>query len=98
MKEYKESLVAGLDISDIMKTVYQDSVGNDWDVFVLSGSAFESEYQSRLYVLKPEEALNFDGSIKTEVMPETISEAFRKYMLGEALSDKARELLEGVIL
>lgn len=98
VKEYKESLVAGLDISDIMKTVYQDSVGNDWDVFVLSGSAFESEYQSRLYVLKPEEALNFDGSIKTEVMPETISEAFRKYMLGEALSDKARELLEGVIL
>ena len=98
VKEYKESLVAGLDISDIMKTVYQDSVGNDWDVFVLSGSAFESEYQSRLYLLKPEEALNFDGSIKTEVMPETISEAFRKYMLGEALSDKARELLEGVIL
>ena len=98
VKEYKESLVAGLDISDIMKTVYLDSVGNDWDVFVLSGSAFESEYQSRLYVLKPEEALNFDGSIKTEVMPETISEAFRKYMLGEALSDKARELLEGVIL
>ena len=51
-----------------------------------------------MYVSKPGEALNFDGSIKTEVMPETISEAFRKYMLGEALSDKARELLEGGIL
>ena len=98
VKEYKESLVAGLGISDIMKAVYQDNVGNDWDVFILSGSTFESEYQSRLYVLKPEEALNFDGSIRTEVMPEIISEAFRKYMLGEALSDKARELLEGVIL
>lgn len=98
VKEYKESLVVGLGMSDIMKVVYQDNVGNDWNAFVLSGSAFESEYQSRLYVSKPEEALNFDGSIKTEVMPEIISEAFRKYMLGEALSDKARKLLEGVIL
>jgi len=33
-----------LGISDIMKAVYQDNVGNDWDVFVLSGSALESEY------------------------------------------------------
>ena len=98
VEEYKESLVAGLGMSDIMKVVYQDNVGNDWNTFVLSGSTFESEYQSRLYVSKPEEALNFDGSIKTEVMPEIISEAFRKYMLGEALSDKARKLLEGVIL
>ena len=98
VEEYKESLVAGLGMSDIMKVVYQDNVGNDWNAFVLSGSTFESEYQSRLYVSKPEEALNFDGSIKTEVMPEIISEAFRKYMLGEALSDKARKLLEGVIL
>lgn len=98
VEEYKESLVAGLGMSDIMKVVYQDNVGNDWNAFVLSGSTFESEYQSRLYVSKPEEALNFDGSIKTEVMPEIISETFRKYMLGEALSDKARKLLEGVIL
>lgn len=98
VEEYKESLVAGLGMSDIMKVVYQDNVGNDWNAFVLSGSTFESEYQSRLYVSKPEEALNFDGSIKTEVMPEIISEAFRKYMLGEALSDKARKLLEGAIL
>ena len=98
VEEYKESLVAGLGMSDIMKVVYQDNVGNDWNAFVLSGSTFESEYQSRLYVSKPEEALNFDGSIKIEVMPEIISEVFRKYMLGEALSDKARKLLEGVIL
>lgn len=98
VEEYKESLVAGLGMSDIMKVVYQDNVGNDWNAFVLSGSTFESEYQSRLYVSKPEEALNFDGSIKTEVMPEIISEAFRKYMLGEAVSDKAMKLLEGAIL
>jgi hypothetical protein len=51
-----------------------------------------------LYVSKQGEALNFDYLIKTEVMPEIISEAFRKYMLGEELSYKARKLLEGVML
>lgn len=97
VKEYKESLVAGLGINDIIKVTYMNSIGIDEDIYVLRGKNLESEYQSRLYVSTPEEAINSDGSIKTEVMVETVSEVFRKYMIGETLSEGARKLIEGVV-
>ena len=97
VKEYKESLVAGLGINDIIKVTYENSVGIDEDIYVLRGKKLESEYQSRLYVSTPEEAINLDGSIKTEVMVETVSEVFRKYMIGETLSEEARKLIGGVV-
>lgn len=97
VKEYKESLVAGLGINDIIKVTYENSIGIDEDIYVLRGKSFESEYQSRLYVSTPEEAINLDGSIKTEVMVETVSEVFRKYMIGETLSEEAIKLIGGVV-
>lgn len=37
VKEYKESLVAGLGINDIIKVTYENSVGIDEDIYVLRG-------------------------------------------------------------
>ena len=98
VKFYKEYLVAGLGKEDIIKETYYDSIGNPVDVFLLNGTRFESEYQSRLYISDIQEALNSDGTIDIDVLGETISEPFRKYMDGEEISDEIRKLLEGVIL
>lgn len=98
VQKYKNYLVAGLGKSDIIKVPYYDSVGNVFDVFVLQGGNFESEYQSRLYVADISQALNADGSINTMFLGETISEPFRKYMNGETISDFIKKILESVIL
>lgn len=98
VRKYKESLVEGLSMSDIIKETYYDSVGNPVDIFLLDGNRFESEYQSRLYVLDLEDALNADGSINVDCLGETVSEAFRKYMLGEPISDEIRKLIEDSVL
>lgn len=98
VKKYKEYLIDGLTYSDIIVETYYDSVGNAVDIFVLSGSKFESEYQSRLYVSDITDALNPDGTINGDTLGEVISEPFRKYMNGEDVSDMARELIEGVVL
>ena len=44
------------------------------------------------------EALNSDGTINVDVLGETISEPFRKYMVGEDVSDEVKKLIEGVVL
>ena len=75
-----------------------NTVGNSVDIFLLKGKRFESEYQSRLYISNITEALNPDGTINVNVMGETISEPFRKYMNGENISDEVRKLIEGVVL
>ena len=98
IRKYKEYLVEGLSYSDIMIETYYDSVGNGVEVFLLNGSRFESEYQSRLYISDITEALNPDGTINVDVLGETISEPFRKYMNGEDISDEIRKLIEGVVL
>ena len=64
----------------------------------MNGTRFESEYQSRLYISDITEALNPDGTINVDVLGETISEPFRKYMNGEDISDEIRKLIEGVVL
>lgn len=97
VKEYKESLVAGLGINDIMKVDYINNIGADVEIYVLRGKNFESEYQSRLYAPRPKDALNNDGSINTDLLGEVISEPFRKYMIGEPISDTAKKLIEGAV-
>ena len=98
IRKYKEYLVEGLSYSDIMIETYYDSVGNGVEVFLLNGTRFESEYHSRLYISDITEALNPDGTINVDVLGETISEPFRKYMNGEDISDEIRKLIEGVVL
>ena len=71
---------------------------NGVDIFLLNSNKFESEYQSRLYVSNIMEALNSDGTINVDVLGETISEPFRKYMVGEDVSDEVKKLIEGVVL
>lgn len=98
VEEYKKYLVAGLKADDIITKTYYNSVGHGMTVMLLNGDCFESEYQSRLYVSDPVKALNSDGTINIDVLRETISEAFRKYMNGEGVSDRVKQLIEGVIL
>lgn len=95
---YKYFLTKGLTISDIKLETYYDSVGNPINIYVLNGENFESEYQSRLYVSNPFEALNSDGTINIDVLGECISEPFRKYMNKETISDEAKKLIEGAVL
>lgn len=98
VRKYKEFLVDGLSINDIIEETYYNSVGDPINIFLLGGSRFESEYQSRLYVLDTEEALNTDGTINVDYLEEVISEAFRKYMLGETISDEILKIIEGSVL
>lgn len=98
VRKYKEFLVDGLSCNDIMVKTYYDNAGNDIDIYLLKGMNFESEYQSRLYVSNPFDALNGDGTINVDTLGEAISEVFRKYMNGETLSREAQELIEKVIL
>ena len=98
VKKYKEFLVDGLSYNDIIIETYYDSVGNEFDIFLLNGARFESEYQSRLYVSNIMKALNSDGTINVDVLGEAISEPFRKYMIGEDVSDEVKKLIEGVVL
>ena len=98
VREYKEYLVEGLTYSDIIKEIYYNTSGNGSEIFLIKGSRFESEYQSRLYVNIALEAINGDGTINIVFLAETISEAFRKYMNGEELSDKVKKIIEDVVL
>lgn len=97
VRKYKEFLVEGLSWNDIMVKTYYDNTGNGIDIYLLKGTNFESEYQSRLYVLNPFEALNEDGTINVDTLGEAISEVFRKYMNGEKISQEAQELIERTI-
>lgn len=80
-----------------MAKTYYDNAGNGIDIHLLKGTNFESEYQSRRYVLNPFEALNEDGTINVDTLGEAISEVFRKYMNGEKISQEAQELIERTI-
>ncbi len=98
IKRYKEYLVENLKANDIIRKTYYDSIGNEANIFLLSGDRFESEYQSRLYISNIQNAINGDGSINIDALGETISEIFRKYMNGESISERAKSLIEGVVL
>jgi len=96
--DYKKYLTEGLTIDNIKQKKYHDNLGNTIVTFVLDGDRFETEYQSRLYVDKPSDALNPDGTINIDVLGECISEPFEKYMSNKKISDKAMKLIKGTIL
>ena len=98
VRKYKEFLVDGLTYSDIITKTYYNSVGKSVDIYILKGSRFESEYQARLYINKTSEALKPDGTINVDLLGESISEAFRKYMNNESVSDEVKKMIEGVVL
>lgn len=98
VRKYKEFLVDGLTYSDIITKTYYNSVGKSVDIYILKGSRFESEYQARLYINKTSEALKPDGTINVDLLGESISEAFRKYMNNEIVSDEVKKMIEGVVL
>lgn len=39
-----------------------------------------------------------DGTINVDLLGESISEAFRKYMNNEIVSDEVKKMIEGVVL
>ena len=79
VEAYKQYLVDGLTDADITQETYYNTSGQPQTVFIVHGDHFVSEYQGRVYVNSLSEAINADGSIKTERMLETISEPFRLY-------------------
>ena len=79
VKAYKQYLVEGLTDADITQEIYYNTAGQPQSVYIVHGNRFVSEYQGRIYVSSLQEAVNADGSIKTEKMFETISEPFRMY-------------------
>ncbi len=64
---------------DVYPEKYYISSADEIEVMIVHGSRFLSEYQGRVYIDKREDAFNSDFSIKTELMLETISEAFGLY-------------------
>lgn len=79
VEAYKQYLVEGLTDADITQEVYYNTAGQPKRIFIVHGDRFVSEYQGRIYISSLSEAINADGSIKTERLFETISEPFRLY-------------------
>ena len=79
VEAYKQYLVEGLTDADITQETYYNTAGQPKRIFIVHGDRFVSEYQGRIYVNSLLEAINADGSIKTERLFETISEPFRLY-------------------
>ncbi|MBR4026308.1 MAG: hypothetical protein IKJ01_01950 [Lachnospiraceae bacterium] len=77
--EYKRYLVENVSSIDLTVETYYNDIGDEFQIVIIRGSRFVSEYQGRIYVNNNKDAFNADGSIKTELMFETISEPFRIY-------------------
>lgn len=97
VEAYKQYLTEGLTINDMYTKTYYYANGKEREIYLIKGDRFETEYQSRLYVKYLYEAVNNDGTIKTEYMLESVSEPFSKYMAGESISDEAKKMLEDAI-
>ena len=74
---YKKSLVEGLSINDISLEIYENNSGEEFGIYIVKGEKFVSEYQGRIYADSIQDAINEDGSIRIDLMEETISEPFR---------------------
>lgn len=94
VKAYKRYLVEGLSKTDISQETYYNTAGEPFDIFIVHGPRFVSEYQGRLYVDRLEDAINTDGSIKTDMMLETISEPFRIYQTDRKQFNGREEILD----
>lgn len=100
VEEYKRYLVENVSPVDVYPEKYYNDAGDEIQVMIVHGSRFVSEYQGRIYVNNWGKAFHPDGSIKTELMLETISEPFRLYQNSKAeLSghEQVVELIERAI-
>lgn len=96
--EYKLYLTKGLTFDDIKPVTYYDNADNEVTIYVLNSDKFESEYQPRLYIKYPSQAINNDGTININCLAECVSKPFRKYMNGEEISESSKKLIEGAVL
>lgn len=99
--QYKKYLVEGLTAKDIYMETYYNDAGEPKRILIVKGDRFDGEYQGRIYASSVSEAVNEDGSIRTELMLETISEPFRIYQNGEGGLEEygnISDMLEGGIL
>lgn len=79
VEKYKKYLTEGLSDKNITTEIYENDAGQKFAIYILHGDKFISEYQGRLYVSRISDAVNPDGSIKTEFLLESTSELFRVY-------------------
>lgn len=79
VEKYKKYLTEGLSDADITSGIYENDSGEKFNIYILHGDKFISEYQGRLYIDSVTEAITPDGNLNTEFMWEAISELFRVY-------------------
>lgn len=79
VEKYKKYLTEGLSDADITLEIYENDSGEKFNIYILHGDKFISEYQGRLYIDDVTEAITPDGNLDTEFMWEAISELFRVY-------------------
>lgn len=94
---YKQRLAMGLGVNDIYQETYIVD-GEEVDLYFLNSPIFVSQYQSRLYINKPSEGINPDGTINIDKLGETISEPFAFYMNGKTIPDDVQKLIEDAVL
>ncbi len=76
----RKEIVGEVSVLDILAEIYEDTSGNEIEIFLLKKDKFISEYQGRIYVDNIFDASNSDGSFKDELLWEFISEPFRLYI------------------
>ena len=91
---YKRYLVENVSFIDVYAEKYYNDAGDEIEIMVVHGSRFVSEYQGRIYANSVDDAFNPDGSIKTELMLETISEPFRLYQNNKAELNGHEQVVE----
>lgn len=85
VEKYKKYLTEGLSDADITSEIYENDSGEKFNIYILHGDKFISEYQGRLYIDSVTEAITPDGNLNTEFMWEAISELFRVYQKGKTM-------------
>ena len=75
----KRQCVKGMTVNDIVRRKGTDSSGDSSDVFILKSDKLLDDYQGRLYINYPLEALLPDGTLDIECMGEFVSVAVEKY-------------------
>lgn len=91
---YKRYLVENVSFIDVYAEKYYNDAGDEIEIMVVHGSRFVSEYQGRIYANSVDDAFNPDGSIKMELMLETISEPFRLYQNNKAELNGHEQVVE----
>lgn len=79
VEAYKQYLVEGCTKADIEKIIMYTESNEEVETFVVRSARMQSNYQGRIYANDIDDCVRADGTIKTELMLETISEAIRMY-------------------